>query len=499
MKKLLQFLPIAALLITSNAMMAQNILDDFDDYDPGPVTDQADHWILWAAGGVDANVVDEEFYSAPHSLRVAEGGAEDIVLILGDDYNTGMYRVGWRMMVPEGSTGFYNHQESEVPGIGWNMNVHFNLENMEPGVATITDSDDLPLSTFEYDEGEWMLIEHVIDLDNDMMEIYVDQELVYTMPYTQSVGGINFYSIDANNLYYIDDVFFGEIEEAECEEGEELIICDNFEEYILGSYAGENADHWSTWSGDVGGAEDAMITNEVANSGLHSLGIYDDQVQDVVLQLGDRTEGDYFLKWSMYIPDSASGYYNIQQDGDIGEVWVLDVFFNNEAGDAPGVGTVTGADETFVYPTDEWFDVEHDINLDAGTINLTIAGTVVGVFPIDATGIGAANFYSLENHNTFYLDDVNFAYMGSSIGISENDESPFTLYPNPSSDIINLKSPTHEQVDMQLLDLAGHQLKFESFNGNSIHQMDISNLTSGMYVVKLIFNDREYTHKLVVR
>ena len=87
-----------------------------------------------------------------------------------------------------------------------------------------------------------------IDFDTDVMNMYVNNQLVYTMPYAFTLGAINFYSIDANNLYYVDDIFFGEVEEAECDPGEELIICDNFESYQLDSYMASNADHWDTWS-----------------------------------------------------------------------------------------------------------------------------------------------------------------------------------------------------------------------------------------------------------
>src|SRR5690606_32548316 len=193
MKKFLRFLSMATLLILPGSLLAQNILDDFDDYELGAVSPQADHWITWGAGADDANVVDEEFYSAPHSLRLAEGGVEYVLLLLGANHSASTHRVGFRIMVPEAKTGFYNHQLSQSPGVGWNVNVRFNQDAMAPGIGLITDGNEAPLSTFDYTPGEWMLIEHVIDFDTDVMNMYVNNELVYTMPYAFTLGAINFY------------------------------------------------------------------------------------------------------------------------------------------------------------------------------------------------------------------------------------------------------------------------------------------------------------------
>lgn len=498
MKKFLRFLSMATLLILPGSLLAQNILDDFDDYELGAVSPQADHWITWGAGADDANVVDEEFYSAPHSLRLAEGGVEDVLLLLGANHSASTHRVGFRIMVPEGKTGFYNHQLSQTPGVGWNVNVRFNQDAMAPGIGLITDGNEAPLSTFDYTPGEWMLIEHVIDFDTDVMNMYVNNELVYTMPYAFTLGAINFYSIDANNLYYVDDIFFGEVEEAECDPGEELIICDNFESYQLDSYMASNADHWDTWSSTPGGAEDAMVSNDFASSGLHSMGVFNGGVQDMILLLGDRTEGEYRLKWDMYIPDSAAAYYNIQQNGGIGVAWVLDVFFN-ENGDTPGIAEIDGLPDTFEYPVDQWFEVEHYFNLDNSTISLTIDGTEVASFIMTETGIGAANFYSLNEHVTTYIDDVEFAYMGSSVGIADLEESPFELYPNPASDVLFVKSSVTDPVDLQLLNINGQQISYETLTGNTLHQVNVSGLSPGVYMLRLVSNNAEHIHKLVVR
>lgn len=211
MKKLLLSLSFT-LLIGLSGISAQEILDDFDSYDLGTISAQADHWITWdlvEGSAAEAYVVDEQSASAPNSLRVAEGGAEDILLLLGDVYDSGVYALGWNMYIPSGKTGYYNHQESQTPGDGWNFDVFFNMDGAAPGTATMVEGT-AEIGTFAYPEDEWFYVSHLINLDAGTMELFINGESVYTMIYNYTIGSINFYSIDADNRIYLDDVVFQE-------------------------------------------------------------------------------------------------------------------------------------------------------------------------------------------------------------------------------------------------------------------------------------------------
>ncbi|TVR38579.1 MAG: T9SS C-terminal target domain-containing protein [Cryomorphaceae bacterium] len=209
MKNQLSVLSVALAACFSMNVQGQNIYDDFDNYEPGPLTTQTDQWITWdmnPGGGMECFVVEEEFASAPHSLRVAEGGVEDVILLLGDDYSSGAINIGWNMLIPAGKTAYYNHQSSETPGVGWNFNVYFNENGNSPGIAAIKLGNTV-LGTFSYPEGEWFSVLHDIDLDAALMDVYINDLPVYTTAmYFNTLGGVNFYSINNNNRYYIDDV-----------------------------------------------------------------------------------------------------------------------------------------------------------------------------------------------------------------------------------------------------------------------------------------------------
>ncbi|HET8962363.1 MAG TPA: T9SS type A sorting domain-containing protein, partial [Chitinophagales bacterium] len=119
----------------------------------------------------------------------------------------------WMMYVPDGKTGYYNIQETEVPGVAWNLELLFGLSGVgvpsSSGEGTIS----IPLGTgdFTYPVDEWFKVEHLIDLDGNTIEIYVDGVFVGSADYTGNIGSVDFYSIDANCKSYFDDILFTDV------------------------------------------------------------------------------------------------------------------------------------------------------------------------------------------------------------------------------------------------------------------------------------------------
>jgi Secretion system C-terminal sorting domain len=190
------------------------VCDNFDDYTLGSTTGgQAAFWTTWSGttgGAEDGIVSDEQAASAPHSMLIAETqitqDAQDVLLLLGNK-TTGIYRTSWKMYIPANATGYYNIQEDENPGVVWNLDVFFNKDGLTPGTATV----DQTGTTFTYPENAWFDVAMVHDLDNDLQTLYIDTQLVETTAYTGSLGAIDFFSIDALNRYYVDDVEFASL------------------------------------------------------------------------------------------------------------------------------------------------------------------------------------------------------------------------------------------------------------------------------------------------
>jgi hypothetical protein len=104
--------------------------------------------------------------------------------------------------------------------------------------------------------------------------------------------------------------------------------------------------------------------------------------------------------------------------------------------------------------------------------------------------------------------DVNFIAKASTIR-SLSSESVF--YPNPASDILNMKLQTLEDVtevqendftkiNMSIYSITGQVVKSIVLdnNYNSTHQIDISDLPSGTYLVKAIIGDEPIVEKIQI-
>jgi len=217
MRKNLLF-TVLTIFTLSNAMMAQNIIDDFESYDLGVIGPQSEHWTTWSGAegpniGEEAEVTDAQAASGNKSLYIDDSQVTDVILLLGN-VDCGHFDLSWNVFVPDEKLGYYNIQDDENPGVQWNIEVYFGVvEGVAiPGSAQVV-INSVVVETFEYPVGEWFALKHDIDLDNDLMQVFVNDERVYEMDYTDmKIGGANFYSSDPDfNEMYIDDVSFTSI------------------------------------------------------------------------------------------------------------------------------------------------------------------------------------------------------------------------------------------------------------------------------------------------
>ncbi len=378
------------------------LCDNFDAYTAGdPLGPGASWWTTWSGteGGAEDGLISADYaYSGANSAVVPEGGSADVILKLGN-LTTGKYNLYWQMYVPDGKMGYYNIQESETPGVAWNMEVYFG--NVTSGDGSFT----VPVGpAFTYPVDEWFLIEHIVDLDANTIEVKLNGTTIMSDAFAGSLGAIDFYSAGANNRMYMDDVVLMPVLPAEACAIPGAIFCDNIDTYTAGDAVGPYADWWTTWSGVEGGAEDGVVSDAYAYSGTNSVLIPGTGSTDCVLQLGDATTGKLRLEWQMYVPSGKTAYYNIQETEVPGVAWNLELYFGDVT-EGTGEFTVPAAGPTFSYPVDEWFLVEHIVDLDADNIQVYIDGVLV-LDDAYTGNLGGVDYYSWSGTNTYYLDDI---------------------------------------------------------------------------------------------
>lgn len=195
---------------------------------------------------------------------------------------------------------------------------------------------------------------------------------------------------------------------------------DDLESYTVdGFLAAQNTTWWTTWSGNPGSGEDAQIKTTFAHSGTKSAAV--DEVggaTDCILLLGDKTSGAYELSWYMYIETGKCGYYNLQHFESPGIEWAVEIYFRTDGSIElnEGGNLVSGT-----YPKDAWFEVKHEIDIDADWIKLYINGTLFHEWQFSneasATGgtnqLGGVDFFAGAASGSgespvYYFDDVNY-------------------------------------------------------------------------------------------
>ncbi len=198
---------------------AQLIDDDIESYSLGQLFE--DHWSSWAGspGPDNAVVTDAYSNSGAQSVFISGDGVQDALLLLGNQ-SSGEYEFSYLMYIPSGKTGYINFQGETAPGGGagnggagvFNSgNITFNLDGLSPGIVEDIDADGTVYNTYSYPQDFWFEVKFNFDIDGGpVYTLSIDGVAGAPVPFGTDgiVGGIDFFSIDANNEYYVDDVLF---------------------------------------------------------------------------------------------------------------------------------------------------------------------------------------------------------------------------------------------------------------------------------------------------
>ncbi len=212
--------------------------EDFETYAAGDlIANQSGDFDTWSGdpgGTEDAEVSDEQAFNGANALKISEENGDDLLLLLGDRVS-GHYLLSWEMYVPDSSSAYYNFQKFETPNTEFGIQVEF----FEDGSASL-DAGGENVAEFDYPQGVWFTIIHVIDLNEDYLTLVVNNEIKYTgraswTTFEQTgaaqLGAVDFFG-NTDNLYYVDDIKYWQIPDADVGR-----YCYTAEEVELGTHS----------------------------------------------------------------------------------------------------------------------------------------------------------------------------------------------------------------------------------------------------------------------
>jgi len=198
--------------------------------------------------------------------------------------------------------------------------------------------------------------------------------------------------------------------------GPDVIVDETYDDYVAGGKLAEQAQamgrmYWTTWSGALGGTEDATVSDAQSVSGSNSMLI--EQNVDAVLLLDQYTSGVFNVNFDVYIPTGKLGYFNLLQAcAGSSSSWGTQTYFNaGGAGltDAGGAGT-----GVFTYTYDTWHHVSTMVDLDADYAEMYFNGDFIvswvwssGAFGSNTLNeFNAMNFYGAAADNSTFYDNL---------------------------------------------------------------------------------------------
>lgn len=278
---------------------------------------------------------------------------------------------------------------------------------------------------------------------------------------------------------------------------------EDFDSFNYGDYIGVVSPLWTTWSGAVGGAEDAKVDTVEANSGSNSLAFESTSTsggpQDVVLPFGGQfNTGQFTYSHSMFVESGTGAYFNFQADSTIGVTWALDFHFvqdgNYYLADANGNVKLTGT-----YPTNQWVDITVDIDLNTNLWELKIDGVSQGTFSNMTNQVASIDLFPSNSANyggnalsTFWIDDVSYQHTpytlptvnGAVLGAGFDGPAFTGTMKSPVVEIRNLGAQAITSFDVEV-DYNGNKVT-ESVSGVNIPSLGTYEVTfsQGLNIVQ---------------
>ena len=331
------------------------LCDPFEEYPlTAEVSSQADWWAA-VRPGEDAVITDEEAYSLPHSLLLAEGGRKQTRLRLEMTPSNGIYQIQFRIFVPTGfSAGI-----ALLPEVGitplfrllWGADISGRAYIAGNGYT-------LPNQLgFAYRPDHWENVQLLVDPARSRIRAFLNGQLLDEARLNERPFYLQLYSPNPTTRFFIDDVQIAQF--STCPET--ALICEAFEWYPQGISPSTQSVQWQ-FTPDEG----VIDTAQAANGRQALLLEQGRQYTQAQLALGGWNKGRFSLEWQQFVPAGRS--LGIQLRNATGNSWFQ--LIHNRNGERSGEAILGLFERVYNYPTSQWFSYRLVVDMNVRTIDL---------------------------------------------------------------------------------------------------------------------------------
>jgi len=302
----------------------------------------------------------------------------------------------------------------------------------------------------------------------------------------------------------------------------QIVFEDDFEAFTPGlRLVCQDSVNWDTWSSiPCDTVEDPYVSNNVAFSGVNSVWIQ--QGNDFVRPFPDPTDGKYSIGFQLYIPSGFTASWGqlavFASTIPDANTWGFYARFNPE-----GYGTINAdiwdaAQFSFLYDT--WMLNELIVDLDNDWAEFYFEGELIHGWKwtsssdstcplqLSVTDI-MGSIYPNTGPSQWSIDDYVLKRLDSNVGLSHLFYPPteFILkqnYPNPfnPTTTINYELPRTSRVSLTVHDMLGREVAVlvNGWRDAGAYKVkvDVSGLSSGVYLYRLQAGDFVQSKKLVL-
>lgn len=282
---------------------------------------------------------------------------------------------------------------------------------------------------------------------------------------------------------------------------------EEIEGFTLGAFGATGQNGW-TIAGATMPVANVSIADDYASDGLSSLKVVGSNTQSTTL-IGvyspDYTIADAKITVSqdIYIPAlGGSDVYIDALDVEGANLYLTSRVILDYQGDVTLVtGVANGAlvyTDIAEYAAGDFVNIKVEYDFIApGAIKYYLNGTLIHTGTV-YNGVQVDRLaFRYDNYTTgFNVDNVSIA--PTVLAVADNQlASNVSIFPNPASNVVNVSADKSQINNITITDLNGRIVKQNTVNNLSKVELNISDLSSGVYMMNVKSNNGSVTKKIV--